>query len=85
MWGGRGEGQSCDCCQNTLSPSDIMYELEYKSTGRTLRMHLQCYQLWQEEAASLQRRRVERGNACAADTSPADTHTADAHAHTARD
>lgn len=52
---GIGYGETCMCCDEPIGPTDIRYEVQYQSAGQSiaLSMHLQCYGVWLNVAASI--------------------------------
>jgi hypothetical protein len=52
---GAGYGETCVCCDERIGPTDIKYEVQYQSTGQSiaLSMHLRCYGVWLNVAASI--------------------------------
>ena len=50
-WGGRGTGRHCDVCGRAIPPAETELELEFVAAGRPLpllRMHPQCFMVWQQ-------------------------------------
>ena len=45
-----GSGSNCDACDQPINAGDIEYDVENPRNGSTrLRLHLECYLLWQIE------------------------------------
>ncbi len=51
-WGGSGLGQYCAACSEVIPRDDIEFEVDLPS-GKRIRLHRRCHQLWLEECASL--------------------------------
>ena len=47
LWAGRGTGSHCAACGETISSTEIEYEVQLAST--TLRLHRVCHTLWHDE------------------------------------
>jgi hypothetical protein len=50
VFGGRGEGKPCGCCDRPIAASDVQYDLDHQA--RNILMHLPCYRLWVEVSES---------------------------------
>jgi hypothetical protein len=52
-YAGRGSGSKCALCDSLIAASEIEYEMEFAGTVvcTTIRMHLQCNQLWAQECS----------------------------------
>ena len=50
-YGGRGAGETCAVCGQTIGVTDILYEV---LEPRRAEAHLECYQLWQRESRRVQ-------------------------------
>jgi len=52
IFGGRGANEICDCCDGTIGPSDVLFEVEVVRAAGTviLAMHHTCFDLWIEES-----------------------------------
>lgn len=61
-FGGQGEGQLCACCDLTIAPSELQFELECQMGGarRTLEMHLRCFNVWMEECRAYRAEQAAR-------------------------
>jgi hypothetical protein len=49
-WGGNGLGQFCVACAEIISSAEIEFEVDLPS-GKRIRLHRRCHQLWLEECA----------------------------------
>ena len=49
VYGGRGDGQMCDCCHQPIDAHSIVYEVDSLDRPR-LAMHLQCLEAWEAES-----------------------------------
>jgi hypothetical protein len=45
-FGGKGTGQLCDVCEQTITEEHLEYELDLD--GRTLRFHEKCLDMWRQ-------------------------------------
>ena len=56
-FGGPGNGESCDCCDQSIPRHGVRYEVEYACPDagfeRLLVAHLECHQIWVEESTRL--------------------------------
>ncbi len=53
IFGGRGDGAFCGCCDQPIGSADIQYDIDDEgAVQRTIPMHLHCYRLWVEESGS---------------------------------
>jgi hypothetical protein len=58
VFGGRGDGAPCACCDERIAPADVQYDVDQRETSedgalervRSIPMHLHCYRLWVEES-----------------------------------
>lgn len=51
IYGGYGEEQACDCCGNSISSTDVLYEIAPpRDAERPLAMHLLCFDVWVQES-----------------------------------
>ena len=54
VFGSRGDGARCACCDQGISDSEVQYELESSSEdgepAGTVSMHMHCYQVWVQES-----------------------------------
>ena len=49
LFGGLGDGDTCSCCGETITTTQVQYEVDFGQSGAPLRMHLRCYQIWYGE------------------------------------
>jgi hypothetical protein len=52
VWAGRGLGTHCVACAQPIAVGEIEYEVDLPS-GRMIRLHRRCYDLWREECEAL--------------------------------
>jgi hypothetical protein len=45
---GHGWGQLCAACDRQITSAEMLYEFEDRRTGKRLRFHMDCYNLWRE-------------------------------------
>lgn len=54
IFGSRGDGTRCACCDQRISDSEVQYDMVSTSEGgepaSTVSMHLHCYQVWVQES-----------------------------------
>lgn len=60
IFGGRGDGAPCACCDEPIAPVEVQYDVDHRETAarsdaalepvRSIPMHLHCYRLWVEES-----------------------------------
>jgi hypothetical protein len=50
-WAGRGMGLRCIACETPIAPTEVEYEVDF--SGRTLRLHRRCHEIWLEECEPL--------------------------------
>lgn len=50
-WAGQGTGHKCNLCGRPIEPDEIEYEVELApaDSGKHLRFHFRCQQLWEEQ------------------------------------
>jgi hypothetical protein len=48
MWAGRGTGQTCSGCKDTIGPNDVEYEADFADGGRYY-FHFECAGFWHAE------------------------------------
>lgn len=56
VWGGMGEDQRCNCCDEPVGASEVQFEFEYPIAGgdrAVCRMHRHCHELWCDELQEL--------------------------------
>lgn len=51
-WAGRGSGEFCIVCTERIARTETEFEIDLPS-GRILRLHRLCHQLWLDECGSL--------------------------------
>ena len=50
VWGGPGNGETCDACGSTVSKSEFVVEGISLSGGRgPLQLHAKCFSVWEDE------------------------------------
>lgn len=49
LFGGSGGGDTCSCCGESITQTDVQYEVDFGHHEVPLRMHLRCYQIWYGE------------------------------------
>jgi hypothetical protein len=50
VWGGRGDGESCDICEETITKDEFMMEsIPTESAPELLQLHVKCFWLWHLE------------------------------------
>jgi hypothetical protein len=47
-WGIPSRGETCDACDTVLGKNQLLMEATTGS-GRTLQMHVRCFQIWDQE------------------------------------
>jgi hypothetical protein len=54
MFGGPGNNQLCNCCDDLIPRGDVLYEVELDRGGSPiiLAMHRRCFDIWMEESRS---------------------------------
>ena len=50
LFGGHGVGQTCVCCEGSISESEVLYEIECPEGSQALPMHLRCLEAWEIES-----------------------------------
>jgi len=58
LYGGRGAGQACSCCDRPVGGGEVLYEIEL-SDQSLLAMHLQCFEMWELESQSRAEKRQQ--------------------------
>jgi hypothetical protein len=56
LFGGYGEDQNCECCGQTISRTEVLFEIELQGTPLPLQimaMHRECFDAWAAECRSL--------------------------------
>jgi hypothetical protein len=62
LFGGKGEGTLCACCDRFITSAEIQFDIESPHAGEWVShaMHLHCFELWRiESRASTPRRSAE--------------------------
>ena len=57
VFGRKGDGLPCACCDQLITPQQIEHDVEFASdlgTLSTMPMHAYCYHAWQEVSGSIQ-------------------------------
>lgn len=50
MWGGPGNGESCDACEETITKAQFVMEgVSNSEGGRGVQLHVRCFQVWDAE------------------------------------
>lgn len=50
MWGGPGNGESCDACEEIISEAQFVMEgLSTSAGGLGVQLHVRCFQVWDAE------------------------------------
>jgi len=52
MWAGLGRGRSCDGCGQSITPTDLEYELEFADVPM-IRLHRACTAIWNQATGNL--------------------------------
>jgi hypothetical protein len=60
LFGSRGEGTPCACCDRFITSSEIQFDIESRRADGWIShaMHLECFELWRIESRALSPRRV---------------------------
>lgn len=60
LFGGRGEGTLCACCDRFITSAEIQFDIESQRAGGWVShaMHLDCFELWRSEARAHTPRRA---------------------------
>ena len=60
LFGGRGEGTPCACCDRFITSSQIQFDIESPRAGGWVShaMHQDCFELWRMESRASVPRRV---------------------------
>jgi len=56
VWGGRGDDQQCDACDEVIAKSDFAMEGPVLSSGRRARdvhFHVLCFSVWDDERSTV--------------------------------
>jgi hypothetical protein len=50
MWGGPGNGECCDVCEETITRAQFVMEgVSNAEGGRGVQLHVRCFQVWDAE------------------------------------
>ena len=50
MWGGPGNGESCDACEETITKAQFVMEgVSSEGGGLGVQLHVRCFQVWDSE------------------------------------
>ena len=49
VWGGAGNGETCDACEELISKGQFVMEGVSVTGGRGIQFHVACFHLWDEE------------------------------------
>lgn len=49
VWGGSGNGETCDGCRGTVTRAQMMMEGPLDAMGRGVRFHVACFAVWDAE------------------------------------
>jgi hypothetical protein len=49
IWGGPGNGETCDGCGEIVTRSQMLMEGALDAMGRGIRFHVACFQAWDAE------------------------------------
>jgi len=60
LFGGYGDNQLCAVCGGTISPTQVLYEIDFHTGAerKSLQFHLACHAAWQLEIAAAQEARA---------------------------
>ena len=58
FWGGPANGETCDACEQTISPAEFIMEGISAITNLGFQLHVECFYLWDEERDEPLRRRL---------------------------
>ena len=50
VWGGPGNGESCQACEEGISQSEFIIE-GISENGRGIQFHVECFYIWDSERA----------------------------------
>jgi len=59
LFGGKGDGTICACCDRFITSSEIQFDVESPRAGSWVShsMHLACFELWRSESLMINPRR----------------------------
>lgn len=49
VWGGAGNGETCDACEELISKAQFVMEGVSVTGGQGIQFHVACFHLWDEE------------------------------------
>jgi hypothetical protein len=49
IWGGPGNGETCDGCGGTVTAAQLLMEGALEACGCGVRFHVECFALWDDE------------------------------------
>jgi hypothetical protein len=60
LFGGKGDGALCACCDRFITSSEIQFDIESRRADGWVShaMHLECFELWRIESRAASSRRV---------------------------
>jgi hypothetical protein len=50
VWGGPGNGESCQACEEVISGGECIIE-GIRENGRGIQLHVECFYIWDSERA----------------------------------
>lgn len=56
VFGVKGDGSACACCDRPISAAEIQFDVEYRASASawsTFPMHLHCFQTWRSASIRL--------------------------------
>lgn len=56
LFGGYGEGQTCECCGHTIARTEVLFEVELQPTApsrQIMAMHRECFDAWAAECRAI--------------------------------
>jgi hypothetical protein len=56
LFGGYGGDQSCDCCGQPITSTEVLFEIELQASApstQIMTMHRECFDAWAAECRSL--------------------------------
>ena len=61
VWGGPGDGESCDACEKIVTKDEFIMEgIAVTPTQAPVQFHVECFYLWDEERRTHGRKRRSR-------------------------
>ena len=52
VWGGPGQGETCQGCAETITKPQMLME-GISETGRGIQMHVRCFHVWDHERRAI--------------------------------